>query len=71
MGCEFCGVIKEKGSNVRDDLKIGDKVWGVVMPHKPGSQAEFIVVDQKNVRNDFEKIYDFHIYFITFTFVMN
>lgn len=51
MGCEFCGVIKEKGSKVRDDLEIGAKVWGVVMPHKLGSQAEFVVVDQKNVRN--------------------
>lgn len=50
LGREFCGVVRAKGKSVRDDIQIGDKVWGVVPPHKPGSIAEYVVVDQSTVR---------------------
>lgn len=50
LGREFCGVVRAKGKSVRDDIQIGEKVWGVVPPHKPGSIAEYVVVDQTTVR---------------------
>lgn len=50
LGREFCGVVKERGKKVRDDIQIGDKVWGLVSPNRPGSQAEYVVVDQTTVR---------------------
>lgn len=34
---------------MRTEIQIGDKVWGVKMPHKRGSHAEYVVVDQKTV----------------------
>lgn len=49
LGREFCGVVKERGQNVRDDIQIGDKVWGLATPHHPGSHAEYVVVDQNTV----------------------
>lgn len=49
LGREFCGVVKARGKKVRDDIQIGDKVWGVVSPQRPGSQAEYVVVDQSTV----------------------
>lgn len=50
LGRDFCGIIKDVGSAVDFNLKIGDTVWGVIEPHQSGSFAEFIVVDQKYVR---------------------
>lgn len=50
LGREFCGVVVAKGSSVRADIQIGDKVWGVISPHMPGSIAEYVVVDQLTVR---------------------
>lgn len=49
LGREFCGIVKEKGSKVRDDIQIGDKVWGLVSPQQPGAHAEYVVVDQSTV----------------------
>lgn len=46
LGREFCGVVRAKGKSVRDEIQIGDKVWGVVSPHQQGSIAEYVVVDQ-------------------------
>lgn len=50
LGREFCGVVRDKGKSVRADIQIGQKVWGVVPPHRHGSIAEFVVVDQYTVR---------------------
>lgn len=49
LGREFCGVVIAKGQKVRDDIQVGEKVWGVVSPQSPGSQAEFVVVNQSTV----------------------
>lgn len=49
LGREFCGVVKERGEKVRDDIQTGDKVWGVIPSNMTGSQAEYIVVDQSTV----------------------
>lgn len=35
--------------SVREDIQIGDKVWGVVPPHKSGCHAEYVVVDESCV----------------------
>lgn len=51
LGREFCGVVRGKGKSVRADIQIGDKVWGVVPPHRSGSLAELVVVDQHTVRS--------------------
>lgn len=48
LGREFTGVVKAKGRFVRN-LKIGDRVWGVVPPHQSGSLAEYVVVNQLTV----------------------
>lgn len=49
VGREFCGVVRAKGKLVRPDIQIGDKVWGVVLPQKPGTFAQYVVVDQFTV----------------------
>ena len=49
LGREFSGIVKEKGPNVRDDIQIGDKVWGLVPLQQPGAHAEYVVVDQSTV----------------------
>lgn len=49
LGREFSGIVKDKGANVRDDIQIGDKVWGLVSPQRPGAHAEYVVVDQSTV----------------------
>lgn len=46
LGREFCGVVRAKGKSVRNEIQIGDKVWGVVSPHQQGSIAQYVVVDQ-------------------------
>lgn len=46
LGRDFCGVVTRKGMSVREDIQIGDKVWGVVPPHRSGCHAEYVVVDE-------------------------
>lgn len=46
LGREFCGVVKQKGSAVRADIQVGDKVWGVISPHQDGSIAEYVVINE-------------------------
>ncbi|XP_055297425.1 reticulon-4-interacting protein 1 homolog, mitochondrial-like [Sitodiplosis mosellana] len=58
LGREFCGVVRAKGQSVRADIQIGDKVWGVVPPHQPGSIAEYVVVDQSVITRKPEGIDD-------------
>lgn len=49
LGRDFCGIVKEKGQSVNQNIQIGDKVWGVIEPHQVGAHAEYVVVDQKYV----------------------
>lgn len=46
LGRDFCGIVTRKGMSVREDIQIGDKVWGVVPPHRSGCHAEYVVVDE-------------------------
>lgn len=47
LGREFVGTIVQKGMGVSNsDLRVGDKVWGVVPFHQQGSHAEFIKIDK-------------------------
>ena len=47
LGREFVGTIVNKGMGVgNSELKIGDKVWGVVPFHQQGSHAEYIKVQK-------------------------
>lgn len=57
LGREFTGVVKGRGSKVRADIQIGDKVWGIVPNQRPGSQAEYVVVDQSTVSNKTRHIF--------------
>lgn len=45
LGREFVGTIVHKGMG-SSDLRLGDKVWGVVPFHQQGSHAEFIKIDK-------------------------
>lgn len=53
LGRDFCGVVTRKGMSVRENIQIGDKVWGVVPPHRSGCHAEYVVVDESCVRHQF------------------
>lgn len=50
LGREFSGVVKAKGRRVRRNIKVGDTVFGISPAHQPGALAEYVVVDQDNVR---------------------
>lgn len=36
--------------SVREDIQVGDKVWGVVPLHRSGSHAEYVLIDENCVR---------------------
>lgn len=46
LGLEFYGVVKSKGNGVSKNIEIGDKVYGVALPHQGGCHAEYVVVNQ-------------------------
>lgn len=55
LGRDFCGVVVRKGMSVREELQVGDKVWGVVPLHRSGCHAEYVVVDESCVSwNEFD-----------------
>lgn len=62
LGVEFCGVVRNKGKHVRENIKIGDKVYGVSIPYRGGCHAEYVVVDQSSVSR-FESVIEFFIFF--------
>lgn len=41
-GRDFVGVVESAGVAAR--LRPGERVWGVLPPHRQGSHAEFVVV---------------------------
>lgn len=50
LGRDFAGIVIQRGMNIKDsDMKIGDKVWGVISPQKQGCHAEYVVADKCNV----------------------
>lgn len=51
LGRDFCGVVVRKGMSVREDIQVGDKVWGVVPLNRTGCHAEYVVVDESCVRS--------------------
>ncbi|XP_055297424.1 reticulon-4-interacting protein 1, mitochondrial-like [Sitodiplosis mosellana] len=58
LGREFSGVVKAKGKSVRKNIQVGDKVFGIVPTHQPGSLAEYVIVDQKTIVRKPENIED-------------
>ncbi|BES92923.1 Alcohol dehydrogenase GroES-like domain [Nesidiocoris tenuis] len=44
LGRDFSGEVVARGSNVKH-VQVGDKVYGVIVPHHQGCQAEYAVVD--------------------------
>lgn len=50
LGREFCGFVKNLGDEVRTDIQIVDKVWGLVPIHMQGSHAQYVVVNESSVR---------------------
>ncbi|KAF6205373.1 hypothetical protein GE061_019544 [Apolygus lucorum] len=44
LGRDFCGEVVAKGNDVRN-VRVRDTVYGVVVPHLPGSHAEFVIAD--------------------------
>ncbi|KAK2715067.1 hypothetical protein QYM36_009903 [Artemia franciscana] len=53
LGRDFSGHVVDKGFNVHD-LDIGDQVFGVVSPHRPGAHAEYTVVRKPQKLNHTE-----------------
>lgn len=55
LGRDFCGVVVRKGMAVRESVRVGDTVWGVVPFHKAGSHADFVCVDANcvSIKNTF------------------
>lgn len=50
LGRDFTGVVVGKGLNVRENIKVGDEVWGVMPPPQPGSLVEYACVNADHVR---------------------
>lgn len=46
LGRDFSGVVKRRGMSVREEIQIGDEVWGVVPLHRSGCHAEYVSVDE-------------------------
>jgi NADPH:quinone reductase-like Zn-dependent oxidoreductase len=42
-GCDVAGVVVERGEAVRS-LEVGDRVFGMTLPFRPGSYAEYVAV---------------------------
>lgn len=49
VGRDFCGAVTRKGAGVRNDIKIGDEVWGVIPLIASGTHAEYICVNSNHV----------------------
>lgn len=50
LGRDFSGIVVSKGHGVRDKLKLGDEVWGVVPVEKQGCHASYVLVDSNLVK---------------------
>lgn len=49
VGRDFCGVIIDKGHDVGDKFKIGDRVYGFVPLHRQGAHAEAVLTHKNDV----------------------
>lgn len=59
LGRDFVGIVTSKGMKVADeDLRIGDKVWGVVPVWDKGCHSEYLAIDRKFVANKPESLSD-------------
>lgn len=62
LGRDFSGTVINKGQDVTDkEMKIGDKVWGVVPVQDQGCHAEFVKVDSYCVILELSHILSFDI----------
>jgi NADPH:quinone reductase-like Zn-dependent oxidoreductase len=50
LGCDFAGVVRAVGPEARTDLRVGDAVYGLQHPQRPGSYAATTVVEDRLVR---------------------
>lgn len=60
LGRDFVGVVAHRGMAVRDDVRVGDRVWGMVPFHRAGCHAEFAAVDANNVMYNFSTLFVFN-----------
>lgn len=50
LGRDFAGVVTQVGHGVKNDVRVGDEVYGVVGVQRQGSHAEYVVVSADTVR---------------------
>lgn len=43
LGRDFAGEVVAKGNAVSSELMVGDQVFGVTPPHRPGCHAQYVV----------------------------
>lgn len=53
VGRDFAGEVVRVGQNV-SNVKVNDRVWGVVLPQQQGSHAEYVVTESFNVSSNFQ-----------------
>lgn len=58
LGRDFSGTVVNKGMAVRNNIQLGDKVWGVVPIHRNGCHSEFVAVDADYVTHKPQKLDD-------------
>lgn len=59
LGRDFVGTVVHKGLGIKQsDLKIGDKIWGVVPVHLQGCHAEYVCIDKCYVSKKPEQLSD-------------
>ncbi|XP_054263827.1 reticulon-4-interacting protein 1 homolog, mitochondrial-like [Macrosteles quadrilineatus] len=58
LGRDFAGEVVAKGNSVSSELMVGDSVFGVSPPHKPGCHAQYVIVHKDWVHRKPEKLKD-------------
>lgn len=43
LGRDFAGEVVAKGNSVSSELMVGDSVFGVTPPHRPGCHAQYVI----------------------------
>lgn len=71
VGRDFVGVVRARGRSVRDDIQVGDKVWGIVPSEQQGSFAEFVVVNHNTVIVNLESVALFYFSYLNVLYADN
>lgn len=58
LGRDFSGEVLTKGTDVRSDINIGDKVYGVVPVHAQGCHSELVIADDGLIAHKPEHLSD-------------